>query len=64
MELLDPPVICETWDTPYIYHPDDICDVHLPDGAYIDEEGNIVYPEGGGEPVDNGGTEPDAGDGE
>jgi penicillin-binding protein 1A len=64
MELLDPPVICETWDTPYIYHPDDICDIHLPDGAYIDEEGNIVYPDGGGEPADNGAAEPDTGEGE
>ena len=63
MELLDPPVICETWDTPYIYHPDDICTTHLPDGAYIDEEGNIIYGEGG-EPGEGGDAEPQNGDGE
>ena len=55
MELLDPPVICETWDTPYIYHADDVCTIHLPDGAYIDEEGNIVYGEGGNETPGEGG---------
>ncbi|MCR5767610.1 MAG: transglycosylase domain-containing protein [Lachnospiraceae bacterium] len=43
MQPYDPPEIITTWDTPYIYHPDEICDKHLPDGAYIDEEGNIVY---------------------
>jgi len=65
MELLDPPVICETWDTPYIYHPDDICTIHLPDGAYIDEEGNIVYGgEPGGEPGEGGDAEPQNGEGE
>lgn len=43
MEEYDPAVVIETWDTPYIYHPDQYCDYHLPDGAYLDEDGNIVY---------------------
>lgn len=44
MEYYDPPVVIETWDTPYIYHADEYCDYHLPEGAYLDENGNIVYP--------------------
>ena len=40
---VDPPELITTWDTPYIYHPDDICDKHLPAGASLDENGNIVF---------------------
>ena len=61
MVLLDPPVICETWDTPYIYHADDICMDHLPEGSYVDEEGNLIIGDGpvpdpgaGAENNDNG----------
>ena len=39
----DPPEVITTWDTPYIYHPEEICDIHLPEGASIDENGNIVF---------------------
>ncbi len=46
MVLLDPPVICETWDTPYIYHADDICMEHLPEGSYVDDEGNLIIGDG------------------
>ena len=64
VELLDPPVICETWDTPYIYHAEDVCTIHLPNGAYLDEEGNIVYGGDGGEPAEGGEDTPPAGEGE
>nr|MCR5418692.1 penicillin-binding protein [Lachnospiraceae bacterium] len=66
-EPLDPPEVITTWDTPYIYHPDEICDKHLPDGAYLDDVGNIVFgdedEEGEGEGEDNPG-EGDPGDSE
>lgn len=39
----DPPEVITTWDTPYIYHPEETCDYHLPEGATIDENGNIVF---------------------
>lgn len=45
----DPEEICETWDTPYIYRPMDLCTVHLPDGAYLDEEGKLCWYQVGDE---------------
>lgn len=45
MKEYDPARVIETYDTPYIYRPDDICTKHLPDGAYLDDDGNIVYSE-------------------
>ncbi len=56
-ELIDPPQICETWDTPYIYHPDDICLDHLPAGSYIDENGTLIIGDG---PVPGSGDADDA----
>ena len=58
MEYYDPPEIITTWDTPYIYHPDDLCDKHLPEGAVIDENGNLTFPDDDDEEEDNTGTEP------
>lgn len=52
---IDPPELITTWDTPYIYHPDDVCTKHLPDGAYLDEEGNVRYnDEDSGDSGDSG----------
>jgi len=31
-----------TSDTPYIYHPEELCDIHLPDGMMLDENGDLV----------------------
>lgn len=43
MEYVEPLQKITTWDTPYIYRPEDICTKHLPDGAYLDEDGNVQY---------------------
>ncbi len=31
-----------TSDTPYVYHPDELCDKHLPHGMMLDENGDLV----------------------
>lgn len=60
---IDPPELITTWDTPYIYHPDDVCTKHLPDGAYLDEEGNVrYYDEGSGDSGDSGAGADEGGD--
>ena len=54
MEYIDPPQVITTWDTPYIYRPDDVCTKHLPDGAYIDEDGHVVFADDTGEDISGG----------
>ena len=34
-----------TSDTPYLYHPDELCDKHLPKGMMLDENGDLVPSE-------------------
>ena len=31
-----------TSDSPYVYHPDELCDKHLPNGMMLDENGDLV----------------------
>jgi len=51
------PLPITTADSPYIYHPDELCDKHLPDGMELNEEGELVpiegYVEGGTEGDDD-----------
>ena len=41
-QYLEPLEPIATWDTPYVYHPDQICDYHLPDGKIRNKKGKIV----------------------
>ncbi|MCR5432177.1 MAG: transglycosylase domain-containing protein [Lachnospiraceae bacterium] len=36
------PLPITTNDSPYIYHPEELCDIHLPDGMMLDENGDLV----------------------
>lgn len=46
---VEPEQMIVTWDTPYIYHAEDMCTVHIPDGAYLDEEGKLCWYQFGDE---------------